>query len=223
MKNTFSFLVYRPRVFYPVMSSEMTRKEAWLLSLREDLSACQQEIVGRPCLDREPIHRVLAVGALCCDEGIDLLDYHRIKDALRGCQKQGLSIRPDFDLSVMNLNKQGEGDFLSATGEADLIITCYVYNGASGRVAESPFFEGPDDPTFNQSSLHHVAGAWHDAALRFGARAIVTCGGHTEIMPRDFSAGPGQESRYVPCRMTDGFSRLDGMKLLVRSDVKVCL
>ena len=187
----------------PVVTPERACADAWYRRLQEEIAEFQLRNVTPSDLLR-PIENVLVVGALYRDypwaepgDAIEPLldhDYLRVKDALELCVTLSIAVSPTFKPWILNLNEAGEGNFLTATGSADLVVLCCLYNGASPKIIWGGLFADSDGA--RQADEHRIEGVWHKAAKGFGARVIVTYGGHHEVNASTFLPALGEVNDY---------------------------
>lgn len=147
----------------PVAVFPSTMPNPWLLEIRQMAHLHNK---ARGVSVSEPFEHVVAVGALSQAGKINYPDFLMLEDAIAFCAQKEMFLADPFHLTLLNLNERGEGDFLEFKGPADLVILCCVFDGPGWDESFAMCRQSP----------RHIPGAWHDAAVRVGARAIVAYG-----------------------------------------------
>lgn len=119
----------------------------------------------------EPLRRIAVVGAhYNPKKGFSAADKEWVKSAFDLCRRKGIAIASDFEIVPLNL-KNGH-DFLDpALGvQADMVVVCYVPAHDA-----PPGDRMPNDSSWmSRSPRAAVKDVWREAALRAGARLVVT-------------------------------------------------
>jgi hypothetical protein len=150
---------------------------------------CQERNV--PGSGLPTVKKILLVGALLEGEKLSFNDQVFLDGTLRFLVDHKIPVDPEYEVEFVNL-KQGE-DFLSGNFKADVVVACHVFNPPNDGPGGG-FFPGADESVFFISEKHHLQNAWHDAAVKSGARIIcaygqnhMPCGERTEITADDFT------------------------------------
>jgi hypothetical protein len=143
-------------------------------------------------LEIEPIRAITAVGAIVRNNELSAWDQKFLERILNLCADHNVPVARDFTLTALNIHDDQAGDALKLTIPADIFACFYVYNGPDrqGRPAKTSHER--------QSDLHHVPGAWYQAAEKCGARIIVTFGADPklDVTQSKFAPPVGVKSIY---------------------------
>jgi hypothetical protein len=165
------------------------------------------------------IKNILLVGAQMENGKLKGADEATLYTTISKLKNLGIPVASDFDLSLVNLEyDQGGENFLTGTYEADLIIFCWVF------YPEFPsYLKGIVNKEFwyaqalNEIGDHTVArdfwdkDKWREAALRTGAKSIVTHGTDFGEVHEPFFAGD-------EFKIQGHEKPLDTIGILVRND-----
>lgn len=178
-----------------------------ILRLRDEFRSLRAANDNKSVL--APIQTIMMVGGIPCPvRGVS--DTHHLSATFCALSALNIPVSAEFDVDVVNIEKRyGRRDFLKETSQADLVILCFLFN---------PFYEDSpqDNGRFSISEKHFERGAWHDAALRVGARVIsVIGGGSTEVGPDPFISHV-PNSKFMEMRGLPGVFGCDGPRILVR-------
>ena len=135
-----------------------------------------------------PLRTISMVGAYPGEEGLpDAQDGFRLAKTLRLLRHCNIPLHPEFEVDVVNIHPaHGGRDFLKETKPADVIVLCFLFNPPSHPEL---YMEEPQHVGIHAISTHHLsATAWHDSAVRVGAKIITVFGndGDTEVGPGVF-------------------------------------
>lgn len=146
-------------------------------------------LTGAANNDTPAIKNILLVGAKIKNDLLWKDDAYDLEWALYALKDLGISIHPDFGISIANIDPaQGGEDFLQGQYEADLILFCWIFNPQfpqhlKGITSESLWRKMALQRTGNHSIspnfLHKQK--WLESAARSGAKVLVTRGMEGEI------------------------------------------
>jgi hypothetical protein len=168
------------------------------------------------------IRTITGVGARLETLGkLSFRDRLWMRMALKICERAGAHVSEDFEFTVKDITMergrfvpyQAEHDFLNSAVvfPTDLLVICFVHK-PQGNITEegikaySTLYNG-----YRTSPLHFVKNSWRDAALRAGAKIIVTIECNIkkeEITIRDFN---GPEYIEGPAPSLDGNTNIQSL------------
>ena len=115
-------------------------------------------------------------------------DIEYLKGALHDLHDLSIPVAEQFRVSVVNMAPEWGGeDFLAPefNRSCDVLIICHIPK--DGALSHAQFFT-PFSPQNRTSGYDNGIDAWHKAALKTGAKAVIACGGKSEVGENDFKA-----------------------------------
>lgn len=145
-----------------------------------------------------PLRTISMVGALPGENGLpDDVDAYRLVQTLNLLNKCHIPLHPTFEVDVVNIHPDhGRRDFMNETKPADVVVLCFIFNP---RMCAGYYMKDHAAKGLHAiSKHHHEHGAWHDSALRVGAKIITVFGndGDTEVGPGVFQPD-AQDSQFL--------------------------